>query len=302
VTAGLVETTVVELIFTLLFVPASLRYLERLWGSIETLKFILVVTAISNVISFVVNWLEFVLFRADFLLYGMEYHGQMALQTGILVAFTQLIPEHQVQVFGVLKVRVKRLPMAYVTLSTAMVFLGFQSPWIIIQFGWLVAWVYLRFYKKNKADGVMGDSYGDRSETFAFVYWFPPFIHTPITILSNFAHSLATRFHIIPGAGSDIESGSYSQLPGGPRAEAERRRALALKALDQRIASTATPPLELGTSAPQLHAAETVSPGSEGSSDAGKVRSERRKSVGEVDIGVAGSESRSKSKQKSDSQ
>ena len=31
----------------------------------------------------------------------------MALQTGILVAFTQLIPEHQVQVFGVLKVRVK---------------------------------------------------------------------------------------------------------------------------------------------------------------------------------------------------
>lgn len=124
----------------------------------------------------------------------MEYHGQMALQTGILVAFTQLIPEHQVQVFGVLKVRVKvrlalvarcfqaeqncikRLPMAYVTLSTAMVFLGFQSPWIIIQFGWLVAWVYLRFYKKNKADGVMGDSYGDRSETFAFVYWFPPFI------------------------------------------------------------------------------------------------------------------------------
>ena len=31
----------------------------------------------------------------------------MALQTGILVAFTQIIPEHQVQVFGLLKVRVK---------------------------------------------------------------------------------------------------------------------------------------------------------------------------------------------------
>lgn len=31
----------------------------------------------------------------------------MALQTGILVAFTQLIPEHQVQLFGVLKARVK---------------------------------------------------------------------------------------------------------------------------------------------------------------------------------------------------
>ncbi len=31
----------------------------------------------------------------------------MALQIGVLVAFTQLIPEHQVQVMGVIKARVK---------------------------------------------------------------------------------------------------------------------------------------------------------------------------------------------------
>lgn len=31
----------------------------------------------------------------------------MALQTAVLVAFTQMIPEHQVQIFGVLKMRVK---------------------------------------------------------------------------------------------------------------------------------------------------------------------------------------------------
>lgn len=39
--------------------------------------------------------------------YGMHYHGQMALQISLLVAFTQLIPEHQVQVLGVIKARVK---------------------------------------------------------------------------------------------------------------------------------------------------------------------------------------------------
>lgn len=39
--------------------------------------------------------------------YGMRYHGQMALQIALLVAFTQLIPEHQVQVFGFIKARVK---------------------------------------------------------------------------------------------------------------------------------------------------------------------------------------------------
>ena len=37
----------------------------------------------------------------------MEYRGSMSLQIGLLVAFTQLIPEHQVQLFGVLKTRVK---------------------------------------------------------------------------------------------------------------------------------------------------------------------------------------------------
>jgi hypothetical protein len=37
----------------------------------------------------------------------MQYSGQMALQVAVLVAFTQIVPEHQVQVFGVLKARVK---------------------------------------------------------------------------------------------------------------------------------------------------------------------------------------------------
>ena len=132
--------------------------------------------------------------------------------------------------------------MAYVTLSTILVLIGFQCPWILIQFGWLVSWVYLRFYKRNKGDSIVGESYGDRSETFAFVQWFPPpvqcvvsqwlgfhqflmlFFSTPVNMLSKFVYSLATRFHLIPGAGSDIESGGYSQVPGGQRAEAERRR------------------------------------------------------------------------------
>lgn len=39
--------------------------------------------------------------------YGVEYHGLMALQAGILVAYTQLIPEHQIQILGTFKVRVK---------------------------------------------------------------------------------------------------------------------------------------------------------------------------------------------------
>ncbi|KAA1467990.1 DUF1751-domain-containing protein [Dentipellis sp. KUC8613] len=257
-TSVFVETTIPELVVTLIFVPASLRYLERLWGSVETIKFIVVSVTVSNIIAFGLNWIEFIVLRnADLFLYGMQYHGQMALQIAILVAFTQLIPEHQVQLFAVIKARVKTLPMAYVTFSTVMCLIGYQCPYIVIQFGWLVGWIWLRFYKKNNGDIVAGgDSYGDRSETFAFVSWFPPFLHTPLGLLANVAHIYASRFHLIPSSSADLESNGYSQLPGGARAEAERRRAMALKALDQRLANSSTPN---GNTSPRPPAAASAS-------------------------------------------
>ncbi|KAF9245784.1 hypothetical protein BU15DRAFT_85475 [Melanogaster broomeanus] len=231
-TSALVEVSILELIVTMAVIPASLRYFERLlsWFCVT----------VPNLIAFAFNWIEFVATRdADLFLYGMQYHGQMALFTGILVAFTQLIPEHQVQIFGLFRARVKSLPMAYLTFSTVMTLIGFQCPYIIIQFGWFVSWIYLRFYKRS-TDTVSGTStYGDRSETFALTSWFPPFLHTPLSALGNAVHGVATQFHLIPtSVPHDIESG-YSQLPGGARAEAERRRALALKALDQRLANSA---------------------------------------------------------------
>ena len=67
--------------------------------------------------------------------------------------------------------------MLYVTFSNIMCILGYQSPYILIQFGWLVSWVYLRFYKRTGGDVIGGgETWGDRSETFAFVHWFPPLL------------------------------------------------------------------------------------------------------------------------------
>ncbi|EIW64293.1 DUF1751-domain-containing protein [Trametes versicolor FP-101664 SS1] len=242
-TSAFVESTVLELIFTLITIPPSLRYLERLWGAVETAKFVVVTITVSNIIAFGLNWLEYVVLGYPGLLWEQAYHGQMALQIGVLVAFTQIIPEHQVQLFGVIKARVKTLPMAYVTFSTVMCLVGFQCPFIVIQFGWLVSYLWLRFYKKNSGEVLSGGpAYGDRSETFAFVSWFPPFIHVPITLLANTAYTIASKFHLIPVGNIDIEAGGYSQLPGGARAEAERRRAMALKALDQRVASGGSSP------------------------------------------------------------
>lgn len=75
-TSALVEITVIEvchidpltflrsyasqLFVTMAVIPASLRYFERLWGTLETLKFIVVCVTIPNVIAFAFNWIEFV--------------------------------------------------------------------------------------------------------------------------------------------------------------------------------------------------------------------------------------------------
>jgi len=135
--------------------------------------------------------------------------------------------------------RMKRIPMIYVTFSTVLCLLGFQAPFLLIQLGWLISWGYLRFYKRTPLDSPGGvDSYGDRSEAFAFVIWFPPFLHYPIGLASAFVYKLALKLRLVqPSSPTDLENG-YVQVPGSARAEAERRRALALKALDQRLATT----------------------------------------------------------------
>jgi hypothetical protein len=176
------------------------KYLERVWGQNGFLLFVAAVVVASNVIAVGTNVLEHIVFQDSGLLlcvylhnsrylegqqeltptfciisrrFGQSYHGMMGLQAGFLVAFTQIIPEHQVQVLGgMLKLRVKQLPMLYVTFSSVMVLVGYQSPFLLIQYGWLTAWFYLRFIKQN--EGM--DFRGDRSETFAFSAWFPPFI------------------------------------------------------------------------------------------------------------------------------
>ncbi len=98
-----------QFLISLLTLPLAGRYLERVWGQVELLKFVGAVLLASNIIAVAVNVIEsVVLGNSSLFLFQMNYHGLQALQVGFLVAFTQLIPEHQVQVFGgLIKARVK---------------------------------------------------------------------------------------------------------------------------------------------------------------------------------------------------
>jgi len=213
----------------------------------------------SNVIAFGFSWLVYLVVGSPDSLYGLPYHGLTGLQVGFLVAFTQLIPEHQLQVLGMIKMRVKNLPGIYLLISNVLVIVLGPSPYILIQFGFFVAWVYLRFFKLSE-DGV---TRGDRSETFAFQYWFPPPVRPYIAKAGNFVFKLAVRVRLVQ-PWDEPQAAGYSSLPGpgGARAEAERRRALALKALDARLASGSPAPATspTATTAPPAAAAPAAPP------------------------------------------
>lgn len=204
--------------------------------------------------------------------------GLVAVEAGFLVALKQLVPEHTVSFFkGFIRMRIKHFPTVFVLANMLSgPLLGTDTAFWLSFTGFLVSWVYLRFFRiteiTSSATGGEGATMkGDASDTFAFVAFFPDAAHpflapTCDAVYSTFVGlGLCTQF-----SDQDIEAGNESAasrsegLPsimnsrggGGRRAEAERRRALALKALDQRLNAAAA---NRTTSAPVTNAAPRVS-------------------------------------------
>ena len=205
--------------------------------------------------------------------------GSVALQGAFLVAFKQLVPEHTVTILqGVIKIRVKHFPVIFLAANTISGFvIGTDSALILAWAGFFTSWTYLRFFKKQadlSGTGTGGAAIkGDASETFAFAYFWPDAIQPPIATIADGVYNALVAIHILsPFSAEDVETSnvhaterSEGGLPSllnqagrrsggsGKREEAERRRALALKALDQRLhAATANrdPPVAAPQSAP----------------------------------------------------
>lgn len=220
-TATFVESNILALALSTFSLTMAGRWLERQWGSKEFLKFFAVVTIGSNVVCLFVFMLFYGITGDVGTFLYTRINGMNALHEAMLVALMQMIPEHRVQFLaGKVSFRVKHLPMVFVTISQIILFLTPSAPMFLIQFGWLIGWVYLRFFKVT--DGIKGD----RSETFAFANFFPPFLQGPISKVSTIIFDALVSFGICSARGYDAVNtyGGTVPLPVHSRAEAERRR------------------------------------------------------------------------------
>lgn len=186
--------------------------------------------------------------------------GGIAIQAGFLVSFKQLVPEHTVSLFrGMIKMRVKHFPAIFLLANILSgVLFATDTAMYLSCFGFFTSWIYLRFYRRTESlsTSETGEgSYirGDASDTFAFAHFFPEPIYTPVAKITEEVWKVLLALKVCtPFSDEDVDAGNEQAsaraeggLPsimnskggsgGGRREEAERRRALALKALDQRL-------------------------------------------------------------------
>lgn len=188
------------------------------------------------------------------------------------------MPEHTVTILkGVIKIRVKHFPAIFLLANTLSGFIiGTDTALVLAWAGFLTSWTYLRFFKtqpdlSGTSTGRPGTK-GDASETFAFAYFWPDLIQPPIATVADGVYNVLVAVRVLtPFSAEEVETSNVqasargeSGLPtllnqpskkGGKREEAERRRAIALKALDQRL-SAATASRSAPPSAPSAPAVQ----------------------------------------------
>ncbi|KAK9462503.1 eukaryotic integral membrane protein-domain-containing protein [Lipomyces oligophaga] len=236
------------------------RYCERVWGWSELAKFLAIVGGFSNLAVFIALYAH-VIITGSVQYEFRTINGTVALQAGFLVALKQLVPEHAVVLFrGLLKVRVKSLPALFLLLNTIIGLFEAEVNLILTWAGFFTAWIYLRFFRISTLSGVLPSpvtsenpdvnmpttTRGDASDTFALAGFFPDSFAPLVDSIATYIFGFLVKIHVCtPFSEEDIDAANQrnnqirqrfvAPLPGSVRAEAERRRALALKALDQRL-------------------------------------------------------------------
>ncbi|KXX78074.1 Rhomboid-like protein 19 [Madurella mycetomatis] len=248
-TTTLVESNVFTLSIACLTLYHGGRYLERAWSSREFAKFLLVTALVPNVLCFGTSIFFFALTRNERWTL-MSIAGTIPLQISFLVAFSQLVPAHTVTLFrGLLSLRVPRFPLLYIGLVTLLSLTPMltSASFFLVIYGFLVSWTYLRFYKAVFPDldtSQPSSLRGDASETFAIAEFFPGPARPLVAAISTHVFNVLVAMRLcVPFSAADISAARgdhhhtfpHRGAPGSARAEAERRRALALRALDQRL-------------------------------------------------------------------
>ncbi|KAL6068171.1 hypothetical protein QOT17_008416 [Balamuthia mandrillaris] len=297
ITSAFVETNFLGVLVTVLILLQTGRQLELMWGTIEFLRFVLVVTILSSIITFCCIFIVYLCTYSTDLLFEYSVYGSGALFAGLVVTMKQAHPEREITFFFV-KLRVKQLPMIVFCLSVLMAIL-FRAPQPFMFWGLVVSWVYLRFFQRQPGNKSV---VGDLTPGFSFSSFFPENMQPTMSTIGDIFYNLLRLCRLCPLKGHHTESSSDIESPfassssaasssaASSAADVERRRALALHALDQRLKQME---LRSGSGAEKQQANNNKSSSSPTDVDKGTASSSSKDGASTSTVGLKGSSSSS---------
>ncbi|KAF0711819.1 Aste57867_5077 [Aphanomyces stellatus] len=226
-----------------LIVPVTLflgMRVENYLGTLPFIRLILFVGVVSTGLLFCDMFCLYIIFRNPFFLRT----GVSGFTGGLVAMLVALAKENPMQTLVVPKLSCRYYPLIVTLVCLTLSFLAvFTRAEILIVgagpyalSGFYFGWFYLRFLAKN-ADG----SVGDTSDAFSLAVLFPPFLRTTIQPICDLVFNVAR----LCGLFSNRDAAAAASLPTVAVASdpvAERRKARAMKALDEKLAKLAVIP------------------------------------------------------------
>ncbi|XP_074646590.1 transmembrane protein 115-like [Tubulanus polymorphus] len=218
------------------------KLIEPLWGALEMLIFFVVVNFFVAVVTTFVYLFIYFLSRNEDYLFDTQVYGLAGYLAAFAVSVKQIMPDHILVNSSFGKLRNRHIPLLLINVVIVIRLFGVVDGPYPIMFGTgiVVSWIYLRFYQKHS-----NGNRGDMADSFTFASFFPELIRTPIAVLSNTIFSFFVKIKVCkkPQRKYDVSSPSTItvSLPGTDPQDSERRRQLALKALNERLSKQEQP-------------------------------------------------------------
>ncbi|XP_048741794.1 transmembrane protein 115-like [Ostrea edulis] len=220
------------------------KLLEPLWGALDMLIFLAVVnTGVALASSFLYIGIYLVTKNEEYL-FETYIHGMVGYVAGFSVAVKQVMPDHKLlsSPFGTLRNTHIPLLLMFITITLRLINVVDGPYPFMFGFGILISWTYLRFYQKHS-----NGNRGDMADQFSFSSFFPSQLQPIIAIVSNTVFLALVKIKVCkkPQRKYDISSTSNATititLPGTDPNDAERRKNVALKLLNERLNKTDQP-------------------------------------------------------------
>ncbi|KAI5959552.1 uncharacterized protein KGF55_005196 [Candida pseudojiufengensis] len=253
ITSIFAEISILSFIFSFIILFIGSKFIERFWGYIEVIKFILVVGSITNFITVLIAILINIA-RSDSENMNKPLGGGISYYFGFLVVFKQLIPEHNIVLFqGLINFRIKHLPFASLIILTIWsIGFGTLYPALPSITSFFISYFYLRFYQSLKTDSILPSNnqdsllVGDASDTFQLVEFFPNLLKPYLTPVFNQIYEIAILLALVQPFNDEIIQQSNSRAQKRQEqvnqinksvasSVAERRRQIALQVIEDRI-------------------------------------------------------------------